>query len=84
MSGVIPEGMQQLLPLELIFNTSRVIIEDIDTADGPGKKLTLLHPGGIAAVALLPLEAAKQIGNQLMGSGKVVIAGAMPPEPPPQ
>lgn len=78
------EAMMQLQPLELVFNTSRILIDDVDTPDGPGKKLVLLHPCGIAAIALLPEEAAKAIGSQLMGSGKIVTATRLPPDPPPQ
>lgn len=77
-------ALMQLQPLELVFNTSRVVIEDIDTPDGPGKKLVLLHPCGIAAIAILPEEAAKSVGSQLMGSGKIVTATRLPPDPQPQ
>lgn len=70
----------QLQPLELVFNTSRIMIDDVETPDGPGKKLVLLHPCGIAAIALLPEEAAKQIGSQLMGSGKIAVARVLPTE----
>jgi hypothetical protein len=76
------EVPMQLEPLELVFSSSRIVIDDVQTPDGgTGKKLIILHPCGIAAVALLPEEAAKQIGAQLMGSGKIVVAREAPGPP---
>lgn len=75
-------GPVQIGPLELVFNHSHILVEEGQAPDGaPMKKLILIHPCGIAAIALLPEQLAKDVGGRLMGSGKIVTATQMPPPP---
>jgi len=65
----------QVAPLEIHFNTAQVFVQGVDTPAGPARRLTLIHPNGVAAVALLPLEAAKRVGGQLLAPSVEVVPG---------
>lgn len=74
-----PPAVMQLAPLELVFTNSNVGVDDAVLPDGSaGKRLVFLHPCGIMATALLPLEAAKNVGSLLLGSGKITVARDLP------
>lgn len=73
------EQVVQIAPLEIQFNTSQVFVTTVETPQGKARRLTIVHPNGVAAVAIMPLEVAKNIGAQLIAPEvELAPAGAIP------
>ena len=65
----LPVQQVQIAPLELVFNSSQIVVQRVQTPEGEVRQLVVVHPSGFAAVIPMPLDTAKNIGAQLMAPG---------------